>query len=132
MAEEKKITCIICPIGCRMQVKTHGKKIGIIEGNKCKKGAEYAQEEVLNPRRVLTSSVLILGGELPIVSVKTLHPIQKEKISDALAEIKRSVVNAPIRSGEIVIKNVADTGINIVATKTVPRKRFLKLNQRRC
>lgn len=105
-----------------MQVKMHGKQIEIIEGNKCKKGAEYAQEEVLNPRRVLTSSVLILGGELPIVSVKTLAPIPKEKVFDALAEIKRTVVNAPVRSGDVIIKNVADTGINIVATKAVPRK----------
>ncbi|MDI6916201.1 MAG: DUF1667 domain-containing protein [Thermoplasmatales archaeon] len=122
MAEKKKTICIICPIGCRMQVKMHGKQIEIIEGNKCKKGAEYAQEEVLNPRRVLTSSVLILGGELPIVSVKTLAPIPKEKVFDALAEIKRTVVNAPVRSGDVIIKNVADTGINIVATKAVPRK----------
>ena len=109
-----------------MQVKTHGKQIEIIEGNKCKKGVEYAQEEVLNPRRVLTSSVIILGAELEIVSVKTLHPIPKEKIFDALAEIKRTAVKAPIKSGDIVIKNAADTGINIVATKTVQRKRSLK------
>ena len=105
-----------------MQVKTHGKQIGIIEGNKCKKGAEYAQEEVLNPRRVLTSSVLILGAELPIVSVKTLHPIPKERLFDVLAEIKRTAVKAPIKSGDIVIKNAADTGVDIIATKTVPRK----------
>ena len=105
-----------------MQVGMHGEQIEIIEGNKCKKGVEYAQEEVLNPRRVLTSSVLLLGAELPIVSVKTLHPIPKEKIFDALAEIKRAAVNAPIRSGNVIIKNVAGTGINIVATKTVPRK----------
>ncbi|MBU2565030.1 MAG: DUF1667 domain-containing protein [Candidatus Thermoplasmatota archaeon] len=108
-----------------MQVKTHGKQIEIIEGNKCKKGAEYAQEEVLNPRRVLTSSVIIFGAELPIVSVKTLHPIPKEKIFDALAEIKRIIIKAPVKSGDVIIKNVADTGVDIAATKTVQRKRSL-------
>ena len=108
-----------------MQVKTHGEQIEIIEGNKCKKGVEYAQEEVLNPRRMLTSSVLILGAELPIVSVKTLYPIPKEKIFDALAEIKRIIIKAPVKSGDVIIKNVADTGVDIAATKTVPRKRSL-------
>ena len=122
MAEKKKIICIICPIGCRMHVKMHEKQIKVIEGNKCKKGVEYALEEVLNPRRVLTSSVLILGAELPIVSVKTLHPIPKERLFDVLAEIKRTAVKAPIKSGDIVIKNAADTGVDIIATKTVPRK----------
>lgn len=105
-----------------MQVKMQGEQIGIMEGNKCKKGVEYAQEEISNPRRMLTSSVLILDGELPIISVKTLHPIPKKKLFDVLAEIKRTIVKAPIKSGDVIIKNVADTGIDIVATKTVPRK----------
>ncbi|MCG2825618.1 MAG: DUF1667 domain-containing protein [Thermoplasmatales archaeon] len=74
---------------------------------------------------MLTSAVIFFGADLPIVSVKTLHPIPKEKLFNVLAEIKRTAVKAPIKSGDIVIKNAADTGVDIVSTKTVQRKRSL-------
>ena len=121
MTAEKKITCIICPIGCKILVKIEGRQCKIIEGNKCKQGVDYAKNEALDPKRVLTSSVLVEDGELPLVSVKTPNPVPKEKVFHVLKKIKKTVVKAPVKSGQTIIKNVANTGIDIVSTKTVKK-----------
>jgi len=90
-----------------------------MEGVKCKKGEEYAINEVLNPKRMLTTSILVENGIWPLVSVKSSEPIPKEKLFHALKEIKKTTITAPVNSGQIIIKNVAETGINIIATKSV-------------
>ena len=121
MTAEKKITCIICPIGCKILVQIEGRECKIIGGNKCKEGVDNARNEALDPRRVLTTSVLVEGGDWPLVSVKTSDPVPKEKVFSVLKEIKKTVVNAPVKSGQTIIKNIVNTGIDIVATKTVEK-----------
>jgi len=113
---EKEITCIICPIGCKILVKSNGE---IIEGNKCKQGIDYARSEALDPRRVLTSSVLVENGEWPLVSVKTTKPVPKKDIPAVLQEIKKVKISAPVKAGQVLIKNVALLNINVVATKDI-------------
>jgi len=116
---EKEITCIVCPIGCKILVKTDGKSFECLDGYKCKKGIEYARSEALNPRRMLTSSVLVKGGEWPLVSVKTSKSVPKHKLFDVLDLIRKTKVNAPVEIGQIIIKNAAETGIDIITTKSV-------------
>jgi len=116
---KKEITCIVCPIGCKILIKTDGKKFELLEGNKCKQGIDYARSEALDPRRVLTSSVLVEGGIWPLVSVKTKKPITKEKVFHVLKQIQRKKVNAPVKIGQVIIKNIANTNIDLIATKTV-------------
>ena len=122
MIAERNITCIVCPIGCKILIKTDGTQFEIVEGNKCKRGIEYARSEALDPRRMLTTSVLVNDGEWPLVSVKSSKPIPKEKLFSVLKEIGRTTVKAPVKSGQTIIKNAANTGIDIVATKTVLTK----------
>lgn len=122
MRTEREITCIVCPIGCKILVKSDGNKADVLSGNKCKQGIDYAINEALNPCRVLTTSMLVRGGEWPLVSVKASKPVPKDKIFDVLGEIKNKSVNAPVKSGEVVIKNVAGTHADVVATKTVIKK----------
>ncbi|RLF53368.1 MAG: molybdopterin oxidoreductase [Thermoplasmata archaeon] len=117
--DEKEITCIVCPIGCKILVRTDGKKFKLIKGNKCKRGEEYAKSEAVNPRRILTSSILVENGEWPLVSVKTSKPIPKDKIFDVLNVIKKTKVKAPVKIGQKIVQNVADTDADIVATKTI-------------
>ncbi|MCK4332191.1 MAG: DUF1667 domain-containing protein [Thermoplasmatales archaeon] len=121
MTEEKEITCIVCPIGCKILVKTDGKHIKNLDGNKCKRGIDYAEHEALDPRRMLTTSVFVDGGEWPLVSVKSAKPVPKEKIFNVLKEIRKTKVNAPVKSGQRILNNVANTDINIVATKIVKK-----------
>jgi CxxC motif-containing protein len=117
--EEKKITCIVCPIGCNIVVKTDGSTCEILEGEKCKRGVEYAQHEALDPRRMLTTSVRVDDGVWPLVSVKSSKPVPKDKVFAILEQIKQTTVKAPVKSGEVLIKDAVQTGIDIVATKTV-------------
>ena len=122
MIAERNITCIVCPIGCKILIKTDGTQFEIVEGNKCKRGIEYARSEALDPRRMLTTSVLVNDGEWPLASVKSSKPVPKEKLFSVLKEIGGTAVKAPVNSGQIIIKNAANTGIDIVATKTVLTK----------
>ena len=119
MVSEGNITCIVCPIGCKILVKTDGAQFEIVGGNKCKRGIEYARCEALDPRRMLTTSVLVNDGEWPLVSVKSSKPVPKEKLFSVLKEIGGKSVKAPVKSGQTIIKNAANTDIDIVATKTV-------------
>jgi len=116
---DKKITCIVCPIGCKILVKTDGKKLELIEGNKCKSGIDYARSEALNPERMLTSSVLVLNGKWPLVSVRTTKPVPRDKIFEILKELKKVNINAPVKIGQIIIRNVNGTNIDIISTKTI-------------
>lgn len=122
MTEKKQITCIVCPIGCKILVKKDGSKVEIQSGNKCRRGLEYATSEALDPRRMLTSSVLVKGGDWPLVSIKSSRPIPKKDLFKFLQEIKKSRINAPVKIGQTVIKNVAKTGIDAIATKNVNKK----------
>ena len=119
IASEKEVTCIVCPIGCKILVRTDGTEFEVLRGNKCKKGIEYARNETLDPRRMLTTSILVKNGDWPLVSVKSSRPIPKEKLFLVLQEIKTAKVESPVKSGQVILRNVADTGIDIIATKTV-------------
>jgi CxxC motif-containing protein len=121
MTEEKEITCIVCPIGCKILVEIDGKQIKNVDGNKCKRGIDYAKHEALDPRRMLTTSIFVDDGEWPLVSVKSSQLIPKEKVFQVLKEIKKTKVKAPVKSGQEILNNVANTDINIVATKTIKK-----------
>lgn len=121
MTENKQITCIVCPIGCKIMVSVKGEKVEVFSGDKCKKGVDYAIYEALDPRRVLTSSILVEGGEWPLVSVKSSKPVPKNEIFDVLKEIKKVKINAPVKIGKTIIKDVAGTDIDIIATKTIKK-----------
>ena len=122
MQETKQVTCIVCPIGCKILVRKDDSICEVLEGNKCKKGLEYAIHETLDPRRLLTSSVLVKDGEWPLVSVKSSKPVPKEKIFIVLKELKKIYVFAPVYLGDVIIRNVADSDIDIIATKNINKK----------
>lgn len=118
--EEKKLTCISCPLGCALTVLKDGDEVIKVTGNTCKRGEVYGYKEVTNPTRVVTSSVKVIGGSEPMVSVKTKEDIPKDKIYDCAKVLKKVTVQAPIYIGDIILTNVAETGIDIVATKNIP------------
>jgi CxxC motif-containing protein len=119
--EERKLTCIVCPIGCRLNITLDNGRIGNISGNRCKRGNAYAKEECTAPKRMLTSSVWVTGGIHPLVPVKSERPIPKELIMQCMETIRRVKVQAPVRTGDIIIKDVCGTGVNIVATRSILR-----------
>ncbi len=106
-------------MGCQITVELEGQDVKSITGNTCKIGENYARNEVTHPERTVTSTAVVLGGDKPRVSVKTKANIPKDKIADVMKEIDAAVVNAPIRIGDIVVKNVCGTGVDVVATRNI-------------
>lgn len=110
---ERKLTCIVCPLGCELTVTLEENRVIEVRGNTCKRGAVYAQNECTNPKRTVTSTVTCEDGGL--VSVKTDEPIPKEKLCECMKIINSTTARLPIKIGDIIIKNVC--GSNIVATQ---------------
>lgn len=112
--ETKRLTCIVCPKGCQILVKLENGEIVSIENNQCKRGIDYAKNEVLDPRRTLTTTVKLSNGK--VLPVRTKDPIPKKLMKEAMLETKDIVVEPPIKIGDVVIKNIAGTGVDLVAT----------------
>lgn len=113
---KKQFTCINCPMGCQIVVTMDGEEITSIEGNNCKRGENYVRDEVKDPKRMVCSTVKVDGGKTYSVPVKTETAIPKGLIFDCMKEINNTEIKAPVHIGDVVIANVLDTGVNIVAT----------------
>ena len=113
----KSLTCIECPKGCKISVDFDGDKINSITGFQCKKGDAYAREEVLDPKRILTSTVLTKGLELKMLPVRTSKPIPKSKLMEAMGEIKRIRIFKPTNVGDIIQKDFIVPGVDLIATR---------------
>ena len=115
--EEKNLICIGCPMGCPLTVKMEHGEVVSVTGNTCKRGDIYARKEVTNPTRIVTSTVRVTGGSEAMVSVKTKEDIPKGKIFDCVKALKNVEVAAPVHIGDVLVKNVAGTGVDVIATK---------------
>ena len=120
--ETRNVTCIQCPMGCLVTVVMEAGEIVSVSGNTCKRGEAYARKELTHPTRILTSTVRVLGGVLPVVSVKTSVDIPKEYIEKVMGEINKMRVSAPVQIGDVLLEDIAGTGADIIATKYVGEK----------
>ena len=118
----RELTCIGCPMGCPLIVTMEAGEVISVTGNTCKRGDVYARKEVTNPTRIVTSTVRVSGGTIPMVSCKTKEDIPKEKIFAIINALCGITVPAPVSIGDILVQDVAGTGVDIVATKNVPAK----------
>ena len=128
--KERHITCIQCPMGCQLTITIDGdidEATGLVKpgatvtvtGNTCPRGEEYGIKEVTAPTRIVTTTVDVEGGELARVSVKTASDIPKERVFDVVNAIKSIKVSAPVNIGDVIVPDVAGTGVDVVATKNV-------------
>jgi CxxC motif-containing protein len=115
----KKLTCIECPKGCRLIVDIENSKVIRVIGNKCPKGEPYAAAEIENPVRILTSAVLCQGLSLKMLAVRTDKPIPKSRIFEAMKEIKKIRVTESLKSGDIIVKNFLNLGVNLITARKV-------------
>lgn len=120
--EIRELTCIGCPLGCGLEVKMNGSGVVEVTGNTCPRGKIYAEKECTNPTRILTISVNVENGEEDVVCVKTEKDIPKDKIIEAAKALKAIKVKAPINIGDVVLENILDTGVNVIATKCLKAK----------
>ncbi len=128
----KEMICICCPMGCHLQVDDSDRDNIIVTGNTCPRGAKYAKDESICPKRVVTSVVDVAGGVINMVSVKTSEPIPKDKMFDALQLLDGVIEQAPIEIGQVIVEDVLGLGVDFIATKSVaksPRKYLVSLDQ---
>ena len=118
--DNRELTCIGCPLGCQITVSFNDDgTVKSVLGNTCKRGDDYARKEVTNPTRIVTSVMRVEDGDRVMVSCKTASDVPKTKIFDVMKGINSVKAVAPIAIGDILIENVAGTGVNVVATKQV-------------
>ena len=115
---EQTITCISCPVGCRMSVQVEGGEVVSVAGNTCKRGETYARQECVAPERMVTAVIPVEGSAMPL-SVKTRTPIPKAKIQDCMAALAKVRLAAPVNMGDVVLPDVCGTGVDVIATKSV-------------
>jgi len=114
----KKFICIQCPRGCHLEVDTETLEV---KGNSCPRGEAYGKAEVSHPLRTITSTVKIIGGDIPRCSVRTNKPIPKEKMFDVMKELNKVELMAPVNVGDVVIGNVLGLGADIIVTKKIDK-----------
>lgn len=131
----RSLTCIVCPIGCSLSVEEAANGDLLVSGNRCPRGAVYAQEEIRAPKRVVTATCKINKSgkgaaaksrthrqgilDPRRVPVKSNLPCPREKIDELLADIYNTEVGTPVKSGDKVIPNWKGTGIDIVAVRSM-------------
>lgn len=116
---KREMVCITCPIGCGITVTLEDGVVIAVEGNTCKKGAAYAENECVHPLRSLTTTVAVLGGDHPVVPVKSGEPVPKPLLLACMDIINHIHVVAPVHIGDVIIEDILNTGVNIVATNDV-------------
>ena len=116
--EIDRLTCILCPVGCELEVRRPDRGLDV-RGNQCEKGIEFATEEVLYPKRNLATSVPVKGSVTRLVSVRLSDRVPREMIFPILREIEGLRPETPVRRGQVLIADVLGTGVDVIATRTV-------------
>ncbi len=111
---KRNLTCIVCPMGCRMTVELENGVVVSVTGNTCPRGKIYATEECTHPMRTVTSIARTESGG--VIPVKTSRTIPKELIFEAMKEINAAVVKFPARIGDVVIRDLLGTGADVIVT----------------
>ena len=120
-ATDREIVCIVCPTGCRIRVSGAGGKRFRIRGNECKRGEEYALEEITDPRRTLITTVRIDRAPLTRLPVRTNREIPKASIFPCMEVVNRTRVEAPVEIGQVIIPDILGTGADVVASRSMGR-----------
>ena len=121
MTSEAMIICVGCPLGCEVKLILDDKNEVInVENNKCKEGKQYALEEFKNPVRTLTATVVTQGSSQPLLPVRTAKPILKTLLTQSMSTIAKTRIKPPIKMGDVIVPNLFDTGVDVVATSDLP------------
>jgi CxxC motif-containing protein len=116
---KKEYVCIVCPNSCRLLVEKADTEV-VVVGHGCLRGIRHGVKEYTNPERMLTTTVVIKNGPLPRLPVISTGEIPKAKMRDCLADLYALCVSAPVKKGDIVAKNIGNTGVDVIASRSVP------------
>lgn len=119
--EKRELICICCPLGCMLQVEMSEGTVKDVEGNRCLRGKTYAEKEVTNPTRTVTTTVRLKNSRNGEISLpcKTAEDVPKFKIFDVIQDLAQVIVTAPVHIGDVICEDVGGTGIDMIATKNI-------------
>ena len=117
--EKRELICIVCPKGCKLEVKIKEEGEILVSGNHCLRGEEYGRKEVTSPTRVVTTTIKINNRKKGQIPCKTKGEVPKDKVWDVIQEIKNLRIDAPVFIGEVLVENIAQTGVALIATWTL-------------
>ena len=118
--EIREFTCVVCPNGCKIKVDLDDGEITAIRGAMCRRGESYVRQELIDPRRTISTSVAGDGGILPLASVRLTAPIPRDYIFDAMDEIRKLRLTAPVKAGTVLIHRLLGFDSDLIVTKDVP------------
>jgi CxxC motif-containing protein len=121
-AEKRHFVCVVCPVGCEVDVVHEGNRIISMEGNKCEESEEFVSQELIEPMRILTTTIRIQGSKWPVIPVRTDKAVPKRLFPRITGQLRRIKLQAPVNMLDVVVKDVLRTGANVVATRTMPRE----------
>jgi CxxC motif-containing protein len=121
-AEKKHFVCVVCPIGCEIDVVHDGSKIISMAGNKCEKSEEFVIQELIEPMRILTTTVRIEESRWPVIPVRTDKSVPKRLFPRIMRQLRRVKLQAPVNMLDVVVRDVLHTGANIISTRTMLRE----------
>ena len=110
------IICTLCPKGCHLSVDLENKTV---TGNGCVRGKFYGISELTAPMRTLTSTVKIDGAICRRCPVKSSAEVPRELVPEIMKLLDGVLLTAPVALGDVVLKNVLDTGADVVITRSM-------------
>ncbi|HCE43836.1 MAG TPA: molybdopterin oxidoreductase [Lentisphaeria bacterium] len=116
---KKEITCISCPNGCILEVDVEKGKVVSLKGNECKKGVDYANSEIFNPLRFVTTTIKISGTSIAFLPVRTSKPVPRSICAKIVKEASKIKLKAPVKVGQIIAPDILSTGADLIATRTL-------------
>lgn len=120
MIEQRQFICVTCPVGCTIEATVEGSKLVGIQGQACKRGVAFVEEELSAPKRMLTTTVRVIGGILPLVPVRSSKPLPKGALLPAAALLRDVVLQAPVVEHQVVVRNILETGVDMIASRDLP------------
>lgn len=115
--ETRVMNCIMCPMGCELTVTIENGNVTGVTGNTCPRGPVYAKDEVTAPKRMLTSTVVIEGGMLPLLPVVSASVLPKGSILECASYLRGVKAKAPVKTGDVIVKNILGLGVDIIASR---------------
>ncbi len=117
MKNKHNYVCINCPLSCALELTEENGEVLEVTGNECKVGARYAEEELKDPRRVVTTTILVKNGALPVLPVRTAEAIPKRLVIDAVKALAEVVAEAPVEEGQVIYPDILGTGVDVIASR---------------
>ena len=114
----KEFTCIVCPVSCNLKVEEKDGEI-TVTGNQCKRGLKFGINEYSHPMRMLTTTLKTVNGSINRVPVISTGEVPKDQLKSIVQELYKVIVTCPVKRGDIIVKNIRDTGVDIIATRTI-------------